>query len=471
MTRSPYLGGQLRRMREAHGLNQAALARLLGLSASYLNQIERNQRPLTPRVLARLDRQFGAQAAALHSAGDGRLAAALRAAVVEMGVPASPAELTELADNSPALARMIVDLRRRLRDATERADMLAEQISGQHDDSLALPTAYEAVRDYFYARRNHIDELDRAAEVTGEGLPHDPASRADLLAARLAGHGIALRMDAPGDDLRRFDAAAQVLHLSARLDAGQRAFQIATQIALIEAAGIIDRLCAASNLSAADQPLLRIGLANYHAGAVILPYRRFLAAAEAGRYDIEHLARQFGVGFETTCHRLSTLQREGARGVPFFFIRVDRAGNISKRQSATDFHFSRFGGSCPLWSIYEAFSRPGDLLRQIAVMPDGRRYLWVARTVRHGGGRYGAPVKDFAVALGCDITHAGQLVYARGLDLGAPDAATPIGPGCRLCERPACPQRAFPMVGQPLADEPGRSTFAPYGRGDQSSLR
>ncbi len=189
------------------------------------------------------------------------------------------------------------------------------------------------------------------------------------------------------------------------------------------------------------QALLRIGLANYFAGALILPYRDFLHTAEATGYDIDLIAARFGVGFETTCHRLSTLQRPQARGVPFFFIRVDRAGNISKRQSATDVHFSRIGGSCPLWAIYEAFARPGEILRQIAQMPDGRSYLWIARMVTHGRGGFGAPVKTFAVALGCDLAHAERLVYAQGLDLRNPAQATPIGPGCKLCDRTACPQR------------------------------
>ncbi len=458
--KNAYLGRQLRRLRENHGMTQAALARSLELSPSYLNQIERNQRPLTLTVLARLDELFGIEAQPFHEAGDGRLTSRLRAALADQGVTISTAELHDLADNSPALAKVILDMRRRLRNATERADLLAEQVSGQ-PDAPAAPTAFEAVRDYFYTRRNHIDELDRAAEPLGTLLP--VISRAEALTTYLADrHGIRIETKTDPGTLRRFDPETRVLHVSDRLSDSQQAFQMATQLALLEEASTIDRLCAKSGLSPEDQPLLRIGLANYYAGALILPYGEFLTAAEAARYDIEVLSRRFGVGFETTCHRMSTLQRAGASGVPFFFIRVDRAGNISKRQSATDFHFSRFGGSCPLWTIYDAFSRPGDVLRQVAQMPDGRRYLWVARTVSHGGGSFGAPVKTFAIALGCDIAHADRLVYAEGLDLLGPEAATPIGPGCKLCDRPTCAQRAFPMIGQPVAADARRASFAPY---------
>jgi predicted transcriptional regulator len=147
--------------------------------------------------------------------------------------------------------------------------------------------------------------------------------------------------------------------------------------------------------------------------------------------------------------------------VPFFFIRVDRAGNISKRQSATDFHFSRVGGTCPLWNVYEAFANPGRILTQLARMPDERTYLWVARTVSHGRGGYGAPTKTFAVALGCDISHAERIVYSQGLKID-PSLATPIGMGCKVCERPDCPQRAFPPAGRALRIDETRSRFAPY---------
>jgi predicted transcriptional regulator len=213
----------------------------------------------------------------------------------------------------------------------------------------------------------------------------------------------------------------------------------------------------------ASRKLARIGLANYFAGALLLPYGAFLEAAESLRYDIDLLGQRFGVGFETVCHRLSTLQRLGAPGVPFFFVRVDKAGNISKRQSATHFHFSRTGGTCPLWNVYEAFAQPERILPQLARMPDGRRYLWIARSVSRGQRGWGSPRKTFSIGLGCDIRHAPRLVYAKGLDLQDPEAATPIGMGCKVCERERCPQRAFPFIGEALDVDENQSRFAPYG--------
>ena len=269
--------------------------------------------------------------------------------------------------------------------------------------------------------------------------------------------------DETGEPDRHYQPKERILRLSARLTPGQRAFQMAVQIALIEQEEIILRL--ANEASATNQEarmLTRIGLANHFAGALLMPYSAFLEAAETLRYDVDRLADRFGVSFETICHRLSTMQRPGAAGVPFFFIRVDRAGNISKRQSATDFHFSRVGGSCPLWNVYEAFAQPGRILTQQARMPDGRTYLWVARTVTRRQSGYGLPAKTFA--LGCDLKHADRLVYSQGLDLDDPNSQTPIGIGCKLCERDSCAQRAFPSALHPLAIDANSRTFAPYAR-------
>lgn len=459
-----YLGVRLRRLREERGITQAALARALELSPSYLNQIEQNQRPLTVPVLLKLNAAFGLDVQLFAEDEEARLITELRAVLAEHGAGAALAELRELAANMPGVARAILDLHRSAREAGERADALAARLGGAAAPT--TPAPFEEVRDFFFARRNYLDDLDAAAErLAGEAAL--PVGRmAEGLAKRLgARHGLRIEEAGPGT-LRAWDPTARVLRLSPSLAPGQRAFQLATQLGFLECAGLIDALAAEGGFRAPEAArLARIGLANYFAGALLMPYTPFLAAAEGERYDIERLARRFGVGFETACHRLSTLQRPDARGVPFFFIRSDRAGNISKRQSATDFHFSRIGGTCPLWTIYEAFARPGQILTQIAQMPDGRSYLWLARTVTRSQGGFGAPAKTFAIAMGCDLRHADRLVYSRGLDLRDPAAATPIGAGCKICERPTCPQRAFPPMGRPLAADGATTRFAPYSEG------
>lgn len=474
---SARIGVRLRRLREERGLTQAALARALGISASYVNQIESNQRPLTARVRFRLADTFGVDPAEFSTEAADRLVAQLRDVFgdASLGETASMAEAQELAATMPAVGRLLVELHRRYRHGLAVNEAITSRIDAGAGTSAVPPLmAYEEVRDLFYAHRNYFPTLDTAAEAlfTRAGLTAGDTA-AGLAAYLSSRHGTRVE-DLPDDGTgglrRRFDPASNTLALSPRLRPGQRAFQLATHLATVEMAERIERIVMDADLSGPEtRALARIGLANYVAGATVLPYRLFRDAAERLRYDIDLLQTRFRVGYETVTHRLSTLQRPGARGVPFFFVRVDRAGNISKRQSATDFHFSRVGGTCPLWNVYEAFSDPGRIRAQLAEMPDGRAYLWVARTVSHRTGGYGTPVQTFAIGLGCDLRHASRLVYADGLDLGNPAARTPIGPGCKVCDRPACPQRAFPAVGRRLDVDPNRSRFTPYAPDDSTT--
>ncbi|MDR1463580.1 MAG: short-chain fatty acyl-CoA regulator family protein [Azoarcus sp.] len=473
--RKSFAGVRLKRLREERGLTQLALARALELSPSYLNQLEQNQRPLTVPVLLKLNAVFGVDVQRFSEDGEVRLMAGLRELFSETLAEeaVSLAEMEEMAANMPGVARMLIRLGQRQREIQEREAVLAAQLGQDQDrgDILLLkPMPYEEVRDFFYDRHNYIDSIDIQAERAFEAWKLKPGNPLDGLEQRLRQqHDIrVLRESAAGEEthggaLREFCPEQRILKLSPQLRPGQMAFQMATQLALLEAGDAIAAMTQDARLSSDEaRQLLYIGLANYFAGALILPYRLFLDRAEQLGYDIERLAHEFSVGFETACHRLSTLQRADARGVPFFFVRVDRAGNISKRQSATDFHFSRIGGSCPLWNIYEAFGQPRRILTQLATMPDGRAYLWIARTVSHGRPAYDSPGKIFAIGLGCDIRHAERLIYSRHLNLKDTVNFTPIGSGCKLCPRENCPQRAFPSLGVPLSIDENISRFMPY---------
>lgn len=465
------MGVRLKRLREERRLTQQALADALGISLSYLNQIENNQRPLTVPVLLKLNAAFGTDVQLFSDNDEARLLSELREALSDpaLGEAIALADLKELANNMPVLARAFISQSRRLRQATEQASAYAARLGDDRQGELiAIPsTPFEEVRDFFYANHNYIDELDRAAETVAQELGMPLGRMSGATARRLEErHGLRLA-ELSGEDgvgvQRSFDAQTRTFRLSRRLLPGQQAFQMATQIAFLECSDLIDELAAKGSFSNEEaRSLARIGLASYFAGALVLPYAPFLQMAERLRYDIDLLGREFGTGFETICHRLSTLQRAEARGVPFFFIRVDRAGNISKRQSATDFHFSRVGGTCPLWNVYDAFSNPGQTLTQVAEMPDGRAYLWIARMVESSRGGHGAPSKKFAIGLGCDLLHADRLVYSQGLTLNDKAMRTLIGAGCKVCDRVSCAQRAFPPLAKTLVIDSRRSTFAPY---------
>jgi predicted transcriptional regulator/transcriptional regulator with XRE-family HTH domain len=466
-----FMGARLRRLREERRLSQTAAARLLGLSASYYNQLENDERPLTAPVLVKVSAAFAVDVQVFSEEEEARLIADMREALSAAAPQDSIAagELREVAGSAPAIGRALVTMHRKLREAVDRADAMADRLGGTRTALPSLPLMpFEEVRDFFYARHNYFHQLDVAAERLFTEAALSVGDVASGLAERLTRrHG--LQIVFAGDDAetpipqRKYAPRERRLLLSGQLSSGQRAFQMATQLAFLEFGEGIQRLVDENGFSSEEaRALARIGLANYFAGALLMPYRPFLEATESFRYDIDRLRQRFGVGFEVVCHRLSTLQRTGARGVPFFFIRVDRAGNISKRQSATDFHFSRVGGTCPLWNVYEAFAQPGRILRQLAQMPDGRTYLWIARTVSRELGGYSTPGKTFAIALGCDLQHAGRLVYSKGLDLEDPSARTPIGAGCKVCERAGCPQRAFPPIGAKLIVDENERRLEPY---------
>ncbi|MFD8409693.1 short-chain fatty acyl-CoA regulator family protein [Streptomyces anulatus] len=463
-----YAGARLRRLREDRGMSQAELARTLAISPSYLNQMEHDARPLTVPVLLRLTEAFGVDPGFFSERDTSRLVADLREALSGELAAArvSPSDLADLAARMPAVARVLVDLGRRNQRLAER---IADAADPRGSDPELPRSPHEEIRDFFYRRQNYLHETDLAAEALAAEIGVRPGDIISALSGRLADrHGVRFSAET-GDRLHSYDEKTRTLRLSTRLRPGQRAFRMATQLALLEYGDGLDRQAAEDFPPGGPaHQLARIGIANYFAAALILPYEAFHAAAEEFRYDIERLTDRFGLGYETVCHRLSTLQRPRLRGVPFSFVRVDRAGNMSKRQSATGFHFSRAGGTCPLWNVYEAFASPGRIHVQIAAMPDGQRHLWTARAVtRHRGG-WGEPGKTFAIGLGCEIRHAHRLVYSDGLDLDNAAAATPIGMGCRVCERLDCPQRAAPPLGRPLRIDQNASTFVPYPVADPS---
>jgi hypothetical protein len=461
----------VRQLRNERGYSQAALAEMLGISPSYLNQIEHDVRPLTVPVLLRITDLFGVDATFFAPEDNTRLIAELREVTLDRDLDIN-VDMTEIADMvsaHPELARAMVNLHQRYRRTTTQLAAATEDryhdSSGFGSGSGSITMPHEEVRDYFYQRQNYLHELDTAAEDLTIRMGMTRTELARQLADRLTMvHGVHIvrRVDMPETVLHRYDPETRTLELNNQLSSGQQVFKMAAELGYLEFGDLIDKLVDEGHFTSDEsRKLARLGLANYFAAATVLPYRQFHGVTENFRYDIERLSAFYRVSYETICHRLSTLQRPSMRGVPFSFVRVDRAGNMSKRQSASGFHFSSSGGTCPLWNVYETFAYPGKIMVQIAEMPDGRKYLWVARTVERRASRYGQPGKTFAIGLGCELRHAHRLVYSEGLDLSG-ENASPIGVGCRVCERDNCPQRAFPALGRALDLDEHRSTVSPY---------
>ena len=454
MSEKLFVGARLRRLREARGWTLESCASRLGLSPSYLSQIETNQRPVTARVLIALTQTFQVDAGAFDVGDEGRLAADLREATVDAaayGDPPSAAEIKQAASATPALARQFLALHRAFRRLDERFKAMDETVSLDATGAVSASLPYEEVRDFFHYKDNYLDALDMAAEALATHILIGKAQTPELALtqALLALHAVTVVRTTGQGALRRFDPAARRLYVDGAQPTSTRTFQLAHQLALLEFRELIEQeLERARFRSPAARDVCRIGLGNYAAGALMLPYRAFLEAAGALRHDVEQLQTRFGASFEQVCHRLSTLQRPGLKGVPFYFVRIDMAGNITKRHSATRLQFARFGGGCPLWNVHEAFGRPGEILTQVAETPDGVRYLCMARSEVKRSGDYLTPARRYALGLGCETQHASAVVYASGLDLDGPAAR--IGVSCRICERDDCPQRAFPPLDRAL---------------------
>ncbi|MDF3414310.1 DUF2083 domain-containing protein [Sulfitobacter sp. M57] len=457
-----YAGAKLREVRTKLGLTQKDFAARLGVSLPYLNQMENNNRPISTTVVLALASEFGLDVTELSAGDSERLVSDMREAMADpvfQGKMPALADIRLTASNAPGLARAFLDLHQSYRQTHERLASLDEALG--REDARSAPSPWEEVRDFFHYCDNYIDSVDHAAEhFAGREGGHRNMRVAAVSA--LGNAGITVSFE-DMDVLRQFDEAAGALRISARAAPETQTFQLLLQVAFTKQDALLEAtLDLARFTTTAARDIAKIGLANYFAGAALMPYARFHAAAQNNRHDLELLSSEFGASIEQVAHRLSTLQRPGSKGVPFFFVRVDQAGTITKRHSATRLQFARFGGACPLWNVHRAFETPGRFLRQLAETPDGARYISLARDISKPAGRFGAPVRRFAIALGCEMRHAEQLVYADGMDMTRDAAFEPIGISCRICERKACHQRAVPPLERHLVVDQNLRDVLPY---------
>jgi predicted transcriptional regulator/DNA-binding XRE family transcriptional regulator len=456
MAEKPRLGNKVRKLRLRHGLTQVDLAGRLGISASYLNLIEHNQRAVTVPLLLKLGQLFEinlqdfAEGDRAHLLAD--LTEVFGDALFE-GHEVKPADLQDLVATSAVMGRAVVALYRGYRRAQDDANTLAERLSdgGLLSSTEVVHLPAEEITDFLQERMNFFPELEAAAKQLRGDENLAPGDLHRYLARHLTESlGVEVRVvpaHASKGAVRRYDPETRRLFLSEMISVRSRIFQLAHQIGLLTHREIFDGLMRDAALSTPDsEALCRVALANYFAGAVMMPYEPFLTAARSLRYDIELLEARFEASFEQICHRLTNLNSPTSAGVPFHLVRVDMAGNISKRFNGSGIHLARYGGACPRWNVHEAFTTPGLIRIQVSRQPDGRTYFCIARSLRKGGGGYHVPPSRFAVGLGCEIAHARELVYADGVDLENPMTIVPIGPGCRLCERLDCRQRAFPPI-------------------------
>jgi len=461
-TQKLYAGAKLRDVRTRLGITQKIFAERLGVSLPYLNQMENNNRPVSTTVVLGLAQEFGFDVTELQAGDEARIVSDMREALADplfTGPAPTLADLRLAASNAPSLTRAFLDLHSAYRQTHERLASLDEALG--REDARIRPSPWEEVRDFFHYCDNYIDAVDRAAERLAQS--RQPGETAQTCALRhLSDQGVTVEFG-PGPQVRHFDPSANILTLAQDADPATQHFQMYLQLALLAQDQLLEATLDFARFQTPEaRSIAKVGLANYYAGAALMPYGDFQQAAQDLRHDLERLSSLFETSLEQVAHRLSTLQRPGAKGLPFFFVRVDQAGTITKRHSATTLQFARYGGACPLWNVHRAFETPGQFLRQLAQTPDGVRYFCLAREVSKPGGAWGAPVRRFAIGLGCEVKHAPSLVYADHMQVDTPQAYEPIGISCRICERRDCHQRSVPPLERQLQVDINTRGTLPY---------
>ncbi|MBX2801567.1 MAG: DUF2083 domain-containing protein [Myxococcales bacterium] len=456
MAKESKVGTRVRALRRRAGTSQAKLAEMLGVSASYLNLIEHNKRRLPAELLFKVAealqvdlREFAVdESAQLHAELMDVMSDPL---FDELQIRA--VDLSDLVDTHPAFARAMALLHRRFQSMREVLSSHPDLLDPEASERVVSRLPSEEVNDLIERHRNYFGDVEAVVDELWARHRLSVSTLFDGLVRilREAGVRVEVTSSSPGDQVvRRFDPVRGILRISESLPARSQHFQMAHQIGLLTLDEVFGSLLDDAQLTTeTSRGLCRMVLANYFAGAILMPYEAFLAAATELRYDLELLGHRFRTGFEQVAHRLTTLRREGSEGVPFHFLKVDMAGNISKRFGGSGITFARFSGGCPLWNVNAAFLVPGRIRRQVSQMPNGDQYFCVSRTVqkRHGG--FHASENTYAIGVGCPLPYASQLVYTDGLDLQEAEVV-PIGMSCRVCDRMGCTHRAFPSLQAPL---------------------
>ncbi|MCY4304043.1 MAG: short-chain fatty acyl-CoA regulator family protein [Aestuariivita sp.] len=443
-----FIGPQLRRLRRDAKETQAQMARKLGISTSYVNLLEKNERSVSVPVLLKLIEIYGVDWRDIAQDDNTAQLADLKAALQDpLFVSEQPdiIQLRSALSHSPDLASSFLRLHRAYQAVTDQLMAVAE--AGGTEVGRPNPSPETAVHTFFRERRNYFPELETKAAEFWEGQTIAPDDIYTALKARLLEKFkikvVIISVEDMSGALRDYSEFQRIVRLSEALDHPNRVFQLVHVCCLIEQQVTLDKILSSSGvIDNRRKTRCRVELANYFAAAVLMPYDNFLHEAISKKYDFARLSAQFGVSFEQACHRATTLQKSGAQGVPFFFFRIDKAGNVTKRFNATDFHLAEYGGACPRLDVHASFRTPEQILTQFVQMPDSSRFFVFSRTVARPVTSRHEQDLSLAIAMGCSIEHIGAIGYAEGFEMTL-ERTTPIGINCRICPRKNCDQRAY----------------------------
>ena len=448
------IGPKIKAFRRQLGLQANKLSEQLGISPSYLNLIESGKRKIDGDLLLKVCEELKIELTDLTNKSDLNLANNLSELLGDElfeDLDILGPEVQDLVNTNPKIARALIKLGDNYKQKGQEIVSKVENISGKIIDGRKTSFPGEVVSDFLQENKNYFSKLEKFADDIFNRIQiNNRATYMALCDFLKTEYGVKVKDVLPEDGKpfsKIYYKSQKELHLSDYVALETKKLYAAAQIAQEGAMVVIENYLSEFKFpSEESKKLTKVALLNYCGAAILMPYKLFHQECMKQKYDLELLQNTFACTFEQIAHRVTCLQDPKLPGIPFHFLRVDVAGNISKRFSLSGIDIPRYGGACPRWNVYSAFSRPGVIQAAVSKMSNGEKYVCIARTVEKGVGRYGKKKSILSIGLGCQAKYAKDFVYTENLDLNDKKTEIPIGVSCRTCDRLDCSQRAFPPL-------------------------
>ncbi len=448
------IGPKIKAFRRQLGIQANKLAEQLSISPSYLNLIEGGKRKIDGDLLLKVCQELKIELSDLTTKSDHNLANNISELLDDElfeDLDILGPEVKDLVNTNPKIARALIKLGDNFKQKDHELVNKIEKLSGKIVDSRKSSFPGEVISDFLQENKNYFPKLEEFANKIFDKVKQNNRTRYIALCNFLKSEYNIIVKDIIPDQgkpfSKIFNEKNKELHLSDYLSLETKKLHAAAQIAQEGAIDDINKYLETFNFpSEESKKLTKVALLNYCGAAILMPYKLFHSECKKLKYDLELLQNTFATSFEQVTHRVTCLNDPSLPGVPFHFLRVDVAGNISKRFSLSGIEIPRYGGACPRWNVYSAFSRPGIIQAAVSKMTNGEKYVCIARTVEKGIGRYGLKKSMLSIGLGCEAKYAKDFVYTENLDIHDKKSEIPVGVSCRTCDRLDCSQRAFPPL-------------------------
>ena len=448
------IGPKIKAFRRQLGLQANKLSEQLGISPSYLNLIESGKRKIDGDLLLKVCEELKIELTDLTNKSDLNLANNLSELLGDElfeDLDILGPEVQDLVNTNPKIARALIKLGDNYKQKGQEIVSKVENISGKIIDGRKTSFPGEVVSDFLQENKNYFSKLEKFADDIFNRIQiNNRATYMALCDFLKTEYGVKVKDVLPEDGKpfsKIYYKSQKELHLSDYVALETKKLYAAAQIAQEGAMVVIENYLSEFKFpSEESKKLTKVALLNYCGAAILMPYKLFHQECMKQKYDLELLPNTVACPFKQIAHRVTCLQDPKLPGIPFHFLRVDVAGNISKRFSLSGIEIPRYGGACPRWNVYSAFSRPGVIQAAVSKMSNGEKYVCIARTVEKGVGRYGKKKSILSIGLGCQAKYAKDFVYTENLDLNDKKTEIPIGVSCRTCDRLDCSQRAFPPL-------------------------